>query len=168
VSDPQPLRLASGSDEGDNLAAISRRVVRLYKERYGRGPTRARTYHWRDVVVVLLREGYTPLEQTLREAGRSAVVNQLRSEFQPVMADDFKRIVEEELRREVIAFMSASHMDPDMNAEVFVLAPEQAHHGPTGGFVPAEARASEGAPTPSGPSRADGAAGSQPDWERRP
>jgi uncharacterized protein YbcI len=120
-------------DRGDTLAAISRRVVHLYKQHYGRGPTRARTYYWRDLVVVLLRDGFTPLEQTLRTGGRAPLVHQLRAEFQHVMAPEFKRVIEEELRREVIAFMSASHHEPDVNAEIFVLAPGDSTEEPAGG-----------------------------------
>ena len=67
---------------GDTLAAISRRVVGLYKEHYGRGPVRARTYWWSDLVVVLLRDGFTPLEKTLQQAGRGDVVERVRLEFQ--------------------------------------------------------------------------------------
>lgn len=132
---------------GDTLAAISRRVVGLYKEHYGRGPVRARTYWWSDLVVVLLRDGFTPLEKTLQQAGRGDVVERVRLEFQHAMREDFKRIVEEEMRREVVAFMSSSHYQPDINAEIFVLAPDT--NGEAGG---PSARAASARPTapPSG------------------
>ena len=38
------------------------------------------------------------------------------------MNDRFRQVIEEELQRSVLAFMSAAHYDPDYNAEVFVLA----------------------------------------------
>jgi uncharacterized protein YbcI len=106
------------------LAVISRRIVSLVKEFYGKGPTHARTYHFGDVVLVLLRGGYTPVEKTLLADGFEQAVTDQRNAFQEVMAPRFQRVIEEELRREVIAFMSAIHHGPDLNAEVFVLAPE--------------------------------------------
>jgi hypothetical protein len=47
-----------------------------------------------------------------------------RAVFQDVMRPRFKRVIEEELQREVLAFMSAIHNDPDLNAELFVLSHE--------------------------------------------
>jgi uncharacterized protein YbcI len=114
-----------GSAPGPTLAAISRRIVGLIKEHYGKGPTNARTYHWGDVVVVLLSGGSTSVEKTLIEDGQEQAVIDQRHAFQEAMRPRYKRVVEEEMRREVIAFMSAFHHDPDINAEVFVLAPRQ-------------------------------------------
>jgi uncharacterized protein YbcI len=109
---------------GSHLAAISRRVVGLMKQHYGKGPTGARTYHSGDVVVVILSDGYTTVEKTLIAGGRGDVVTQQRSAFQETIRPLMRQIVEEELRRAVIAFMSASHQDPDLSAEIFVLGPE--------------------------------------------
>jgi hypothetical protein len=39
------------------------------------------------------------------------------------MRDDLVEIVERELVRKVIAFMSQNHIDPDLAIEVFVLEP---------------------------------------------
>ena len=103
------------------LARISTRVVHLLKEYYGRGPTRAKTYLDDDMVVVLLRGGFTRVEQTLLEQGRGDAVIKQRMEFQEVMAESFKQVIEEELGRRVVAVMSGSHQQPDLLAEVFVL-----------------------------------------------
>ncbi len=113
----------SQSERNGTLAVISRRIVGLLKEYYGKGPTTARTYQWDDLVVVLMRGGYTTVEKTLVEEGRSEAVMSQRSEFQDVMRPRFKRVIEEELRREVVAFMSTNHHGPDLNAELFVLGP---------------------------------------------
>jgi uncharacterized protein YbcI len=107
------------------MAAISRRIVALVKEYYGKGPTRARTYHMGDLVVVLLSGGYTPVERTLIEDGRSQAVMDQRAAFQEAMRPRFKRVIEEEMRRGVLAFMSTMHHDPDLNAELFVLEPAE-------------------------------------------
>jgi len=117
------------SQHGATMAAISRRIVHLLKEYYGKGPTKARTYQWGELVVVLLSGGFTRAEQTLLEEGRERAVIEQRAELEDLMRPRFKRVVEEELNREVIAFMSANHHDPDFNAELFVLAPLPGQNG---------------------------------------
>ena len=103
------------------MAAISRRVVALLKEYAGKGPSEARTYLWGDLAVVLLSGGYTAVEKTLIDSGKGEAVAEQRAVLQEVMRPRFKQIIEEELQREVIAFMSATHQEPNMNAELFVL-----------------------------------------------
>ena len=120
---------AGRSEHGATMAAISRRIVHLLKEYYGKGPTKARTFHWGELVVVLLSGGFTRAEQTLLEEGRERAVIDQRAELQSVMRPRFKRVIEEELNREVIAFMSANHHDPDFNAELFILAPLPGENG---------------------------------------
>lgn len=110
------------SAHGSTLAAISRRMVGLIKDYYGKGPTNARTYHWGELVVVLLSGGSTSVEKTLIADGNEQAVIDQRTAFQDAMRPRYKRVIEEEMRREVIAFMSAYHHDPDVNAEIFVLA----------------------------------------------
>jgi uncharacterized protein YbcI len=122
---PPGAEQGSSEQQGASLAAISRRIVGLLKESYGKGPAQARTYYSGDLVVVLLNGGYTTAERTLIEDGRSRAVMDLRAEMQEAMNDRFRRVIEEELHREVVAFMSAAHHDPDYNAEVFVLASQK-------------------------------------------
>jgi hypothetical protein len=45
-------------------------------------------------------------------------------DYQLTMQDDLVAIVERQLDRKVIAFMSQNHIDPDLAVEVFVLEPE--------------------------------------------
>ena len=65
-------------------------MVALLKEFYGRGPDRAKTYYEDDLVVCLLRGGFTRVEQTLLDGGRGAAVIQQRMEFQEVMRERFE------------------------------------------------------------------------------
>ena len=58
----------TGSDtasHGDILTAISDGIVGLLKEYYGRGPTEAKSYFQDDLVVCVLRGGFSRVEQTL-------------------------------------------------------------------------------------------------------
>ena len=119
---PRDLKTARGV-HGDVLTAISDGLVALLKEFYGRGPTRAKSYYEDDLVVCVLRGGFTRVEQTLVEGGRGAAVIQQRMEFQELMRERFEAVIEHATGREVIGFMSGNQQHPDMMCEVFVLAP---------------------------------------------
>ena len=108
---------------GDVLTAISDGMVALLKEFYGRGPTRAKSYYEDDLVVCLLRGGFTRVEQTLLEGGRGASVISQRMEFQELMRERFAEVIERATGRRVIGFMSGNQQDPDIMCEVFILAP---------------------------------------------
>ena len=108
---------------GDVLTAISDGMVALLKEFYGRGPTRTKSYYEDDLVVCVLRGGFSRVEQTLLDGGRGAAVISQRMEFQAVMRDRFYAVIEQATGRRVIGFMSGNQQDPDMMCEVFILAP---------------------------------------------
>jgi uncharacterized protein YbcI len=108
---------------GDVLTAISDGMVALLKEFYGRGPTRAKSYYEDDLVVCVLRGGFSRVEQTLLEGGRGAAVIHQRMEFQELMRERFAAVIERATGRRVIGFMSGNQQHPDMMCEVFILAP---------------------------------------------
>jgi uncharacterized protein YbcI len=108
---------------GDVLTAISDGMVALLKEYYGRGPTRTKSYYEDDLVVCVLRGGFSRVEQTLLEGGRGAAVIQQRIEFQELMRQRFEDVIEHATGRKVIGFMSGNQQHPDMMCEVFILAP---------------------------------------------
>jgi len=110
-------------ERGEILTAISDGLVSLLKEFYGRGPTRAKTYYDDDLVVCLLRGGFTRVEKTLLEGGRSRAVIEQRMAFQEVMRERFGGVIERATGRRVFGFMSGNQQDPDMICEVFILAP---------------------------------------------
>jgi uncharacterized protein YbcI len=113
----------SSRDQGDTLTAISDGLVALLKEFYGRGPTRVKSYFQDDLVVCLLRGGFSRVEQTLLDGGRGAAVIEQRMEFQDLMRGRFEEVVEQATGRKVIGFMSGNQQDPDLMCEVFILDP---------------------------------------------
>ena len=119
---PRNLR-SRPETHGDMLTAISDGMVALLKEYYGRGPTRAKSYYEDDLVVCLLRGGFTRVEQTLLDGGRGSSVIQQRMEFQELMRERFEAVIEQATGRRVIGFMSGNQQDPDIMCEVFILAP---------------------------------------------
>jgi uncharacterized protein YbcI len=60
-------------------------------------------------------------ERTLVDSGERDCVLTMRRKFQRAMREGLVAIVEEHTGREVTAFMSDNHVDPDMGVEVFVL-----------------------------------------------
>ncbi len=114
---------------GEARTAISNGLVALLKEFYGVGPTQAKTYYHDDIVVCVMRGGFTRVEQTLLEGGRTAAVIQQRMEFQEVMRQRFTTVVENATGREVVGFMSGNQQEPDMICEVFILAPSDLLEG---------------------------------------
>jgi len=111
------------STRGDVLTAISDGMVALLKEFYGRGPSRAKSYYQDDLVVCLLRGGFSQVEQTLLEGGRGSAVIQQRMEFQDLMRGRFEAVIKAATGRDVIGFMSGNQQGPDIMCEVFILAP---------------------------------------------
>ena len=110
-------------EHGDALTAISDGLVSLLKEFYGRGPTQTKSCYQDDLVVCVLRGGYTQVEQTLRDGGRGSAVIEQRMQFQELMRERFEGVIEGATGRRVIGFMSGNQQEPDMMCEVFVLAP---------------------------------------------
>jgi uncharacterized protein YbcI len=116
---------ASEANGGHGLlaAAISNGIVSLMHRYTGRGPVRARTTIDENLVVCVLGDTLTKAEQQLVDAGRSKVVLRGRRAMQDTLADDAIAMVSELTKREVVAFMSNNHIDPDLAVETFVLAP---------------------------------------------
>jgi uncharacterized protein YbcI len=105
------------------LAKISTGLVQLHSRYYGKGPTKAKTHMVNDTVVCILRDGFTTVERTLLDTGEIESVYRMRRSFQQAMEGEFRRIVEEATGRNVIAYMSSIHVDPDLAVEMFVMEP---------------------------------------------
>ena len=105
---------------------ISTSTVQLLHDFTGRGPTKAKTLINDNIVTIVLADTLTKGENKLVETGKADRVLELRHDFQEAMRDDLVAIVERQLDRKVIAFMSQNHIDPDLGVEVFMLEPEQA------------------------------------------
>jgi uncharacterized protein YbcI len=114
---------AQGRPEAGFLADVTRELVRLHSEYYGKGPTKARSYSVNDTVISILEGGFTTVEETLIAEGQSNAVHDMRRSFQAAMEERFRDVVENATGRHVIAYMSQTHTDPDLAVELFVLEP---------------------------------------------
>jgi len=108
---------------GSKHAAISREIVHLLREYTGRGPTKARTYINRDLINVVLEDTLTMGERSLIADGKVEHVLATRKAFQETMSAQMIAAVERHSGRQVLAFLSANHADPDIAVETFVLVP---------------------------------------------
>jgi uncharacterized protein YbcI len=110
---------------GETRATISREIVRLQAEYYGKGPTKARTYINDDVVIVVLEETFTRAEKTLVQRGEGDAIQHIRRRFQQQMAENFIGIVEQATGRRVRAFLSDTDITQDVSVETFLLADDR-------------------------------------------
>jgi uncharacterized protein YbcI len=110
---------------GETRATISKAIVRLQAEYYGKGPTKAKTYIVDDLVVVVLEESFTRAEKTLAKRGEREAIQHIRRRFQQQMADSFTSVVEQATGRKVRAFLSDTDIDQDVSVEKFLLADER-------------------------------------------
>jgi uncharacterized protein YbcI len=115
-------------------AEISREMVRLYKEKFGRGPTKARTdFAGPDIVICTLEHSLTPAEQSLVEMGEHQRLRDTRMYFQHATERQFRGAIERIVRRPVRAFISGIDTCVDVSCEVFHLGREGEDPGPIAG-----------------------------------
>jgi uncharacterized protein YbcI len=133
---------------GELLEAVSNLVVRVSADRVGRGPTKARAYTDRDIIVCVMEDTMTTAERTLVDSGQSTAVKQSREALQETMRDDLATGIEALTGRRVIAQIGNGTFDPDVTSDLFILDGQ----GPTstnGG----NGRGAAGHPRPTGRNR---------------
>jgi uncharacterized protein YbcI len=111
--------------ESSVLQAISNEMVRLFKEQFGRGPTRART-EWAgpDALVVVLEDTLTRAERKLVQMGEHERLRETRMFFQYASVKEFCMPIERLTGRRVRAFISGLDTEADgLAVETFILHP---------------------------------------------
>jgi uncharacterized protein YbcI len=129
---PSPPRAEAGDEERYEsvVAEISREMVRIYKEQFGRGPTKARTdFAGPDVVVATLEQSLTPAEQRLAQMGEHQRLRDTRLYFQYASEKTFRETIERVLGRKVRAFVSGLDAEQDVATEIFYLEPQHERDG---------------------------------------
>ena len=124
VDTEQQVVETDGARAQSVMSAISNEMVRLYKEQFGRGPTKTRT-NWAgpDVLVVTLEKTFTRAERTLCKLGEHGRLRDLRLLFQYAELEAFCEPVERITGRKVRAFISGIDTTADLATEMFVLHP---------------------------------------------
>jgi uncharacterized protein YbcI len=115
------------SDEGRLvLSEVSDEMVRIYKEQFGRGPTKART-DWAgpDVLICTLQDSFTQAEKNLVALGEDQRLRDMRMFFQYATEDEFRGSVERIIGRDVVGFVSGLDARRDISTEVFYFEPRR-------------------------------------------
>ena len=114
---------------GMQTAELSNAMVAIYKEQFGRGPTKAHTaYATNDLLVCTLENSLTPSERKMLALDEHQRVREIRMFFQHAVEEEFIGTVERISGRRVRGFVSGMDTHQDIATEVFYLEPEA---GPT-------------------------------------
>jgi uncharacterized protein YbcI len=102
---------------------ISREVLRIYEESYGRGAGRPDAIVADGWVIVMLDDLHLlPNEQFLVDNGKDDVVTQVRTHYQRAIQTNLRAAVERATGRTVIGFTSATSLEnPPFAVEIFKL-----------------------------------------------
>ena len=115
---------AVGERRGLELSELSKAMVRLYKEQFGRGPTKAHSaYAGRDAVLCTLENSFTLAEKSLVRMGEHQRLRDTRMFFQYATEKEFRETVEQITGRKVRAFVSGVDVEQDLSTELFYLEP---------------------------------------------
>lgn len=117
---------AAHAPEGQSVtAAVSNAMVKLYKDQFGRGPTKTRTHFaGPDILITTLQDSLTPAERNMVKLGEHQRLRDVRMFFQYASEDEFRGTVEQITGRKVWAFISGLDAAEDVSVEVFYLVPE--------------------------------------------
>lgn len=104
------------------LTAVTEALVAVHRRYHHRAPVTAKSQLLGDDLLACVMGGvYTDVEKTMIEIQKGPVVQETRSAFQNAMQHRFIEIVERLSGREVRAFISNSHIGPDLEIEIFLL-----------------------------------------------
>ena len=116
-----------GEGPSSLLMSVSNAMVRLHKEQFGRGPTKARSHFaGRDTLVSVLEDTLLPAEHALVKMGQQERVQESRMFFQTATRAKFISAVEDIVGRKVVAFSSATDPDAATVWEVYNFHPDDA------------------------------------------
>jgi uncharacterized protein YbcI len=131
MSTPETETASSDDDQATesdprNLSAVSNAMVRIYKDQFGRGPTKVRSHFaGPDTLVCLLEHTFTPAEKNLQAMGEHKLLRDTRTFFQYASAAEFVGAVEQTTGRKVRSFISGIDTNADIACELFVLEPQR-------------------------------------------
>jgi uncharacterized protein YbcI len=106
-------------------AEISREILAIQLDSYGRGAASVRAHVLDDTVLVLL-DGLElqPSEEYLIESGRPETVVVVRNQFEQAIAPNFSAVIERVTGRRVVGFASQQQVsEPRFAVEVFRMKP---------------------------------------------
>lgn len=105
---------------GALLTQISTAMIQAQKKFFGKGPTSAKSYMLDDMLIIVMRGGFTTAEQTMLEFGQEDMVRSFRQLFENEMTSRLHEMVEELTGRKVLTYQSQILFEPDVVVEMFL------------------------------------------------
>lgn len=121
LSDPETPHADDASPGGGMRGEISRSMVSIMKQYYGKGPTNARTFFNERYVFCVMEGGLTRSDETLLAAGQEELVRSYRLSFEGVITPVITRAVADITGRAVVGYHSQVILDPPHVIEIFIL-----------------------------------------------
>ena len=135
--DQQPTQADGSTSEAalervaSQLMQVSSAMTLIYKEQFGRGPERVRSFYaGPDSLVCFLENTLTPVERTLATIGEQQRLRDMRMLFQYAAEDEFRSAIEQITGRKVLAFVSGIDVRADVASELFTLEPRSLDGAP--------------------------------------
>ncbi|HET6864289.1 MAG TPA: Na-translocating system protein MpsC family protein [Solirubrobacteraceae bacterium] len=120
------------ANEQSPLVEISNAMVALYKEAFGRGPTKARArFVGDDTLLVTLESSLTVAERNLVAMGEHQRLREARLFLADALEGQFRAIVEQALGRQTLAYVSGLDTARDLTIKVFTLEPAGERSAPS-------------------------------------
>jgi uncharacterized protein YbcI len=113
-------------EEGRLLARVTNAVVPLYREHFGKGPTRSKSYLAGNLLLCVMGDLFTTAERTLIAAGEGQRVRAARLAVGEAIEAELRAAVERILDRRVLTSTSQVLLEPEIGMVVFVLEPASA------------------------------------------
>ncbi|MGH2887478.1 MAG: Na-translocating system protein MpsC family protein, partial [Solirubrobacteraceae bacterium] len=121
---PSPEERPEAQAAPSPLLAISNETVQLYKQAFGRGPTKARTlFADPDTVLILLEDALTTEERTLLDLGADEQLRETRKVIQAALEPALRSLVERTLGRGTRALIAGIDASRATAAHVITLEP---------------------------------------------
>ena len=116
----------SGPTKASRLETrIADQIALLQADYYGVAPKQARAYVIPgEIVVVVLRETFTPAEKMLIGHGDAEAIQHSRRRFQQLSREDFGAVVEQATGEQVESFLSETNLENEVAVEIFLMAGE--------------------------------------------
>ena len=127
-----PESIATATVDRSPLLAVSNAMVGLYKDAFGRGPTKARAHLvGHDTLLVTLESSLTVVERNLVAMGEHQRLREGRLFLSYALEDQFRAIVEQTLGRKTLAFVCGIDTTRDVTIKLFTLEPADERSDPS-------------------------------------
>ena len=116
--------IGTSGTERSQLLEISNAMVALYKEAFGRGPTKVRArFAEADTLLITLESSLTVAERNLVAMGEHRRLREARLFLADALEGQARAIVERALGRKTVAYVSGLDTARDVTIHLFTLEP---------------------------------------------